>query len=177
MSQIAMLLPVRPRAETSAGALRFRRADERDDEAIASLLDVAFADPAWTTERAHSDLTGAEDVLAVYVLERDGRLVATASARHEQKRFPGLGYVHWVGVAPSERGRGFGRDAVERVDAHLIAEGLWPIILETDDDRLPAISTYLGLGFIPHYIDDDHEERWSHVFAALSEARKSRGDR
>jgi mycothiol synthase len=44
--------------------------------------------------------------------------------------------------------------------------------LSTDDRRLPAIRTYLALGFVPVYLTDeerfdDHEARWSAIFALL----------
>jgi hypothetical protein len=46
------------------------------------------------------------------------------------------------------------------------------VLLETDDFRLAAIKSYLGLGFVPVYRTDaaradDHEARWSAIFATL----------
>jgi mycothiol synthase len=50
-------------------------------------------------------------------------------------------------------------------------------VLETDDPRLPAIASYLGMGFVPLYAAPDHETRWSAVFAQLAVAwRKKRRD-
>jgi mycothiol synthase len=49
-------------------------------------------------------------------------------------------------------------------------------ILETDDVRLPAIASYLGQGFIPHYTDPDHEDRWSRVFEQLAQSRRASKD-
>ena len=41
--------------------------------------------------------------------------------------------------------------------------------LGTDDFRVPAVRTYLGLGFVPDYVEDSHRLRWSAVFAKIGE--------
>jgi len=51
-------------------------------------------------------------------------------------------------------------------------QGFASAALTTDDVRLPAIGSYLGLGFVPDYWDDpvsDQRARWSEVFARLAE--------
>lgn len=179
MSQLAMLLPTRPPARPSGpaatAAARFRTATAADDEGLAALLGAAFPEQKWGAARVERELTGAADVSHVFVLDDAGVVTATASARHGVAEFPGMGYVHWVGVRPEARGRSLGRAATLRVVEHFAAGGPWPVVLTTDDERLPAISTYLGLGFIPHYVDDDHRERWSQVFVALRDARTREG--
>ena len=39
--------------------------------------------------------------------------------------------------------------------------GFPKLYLMTDDWRLPAVKTYLQLGFEPDLYDDDHEGRWA----------------
>jgi len=185
MSQLAMLLPARPVAPLdpdadvpeSAVASGARPATASDNEAIAHLLASVFPDQTWTPERVAAELTETPDVLRVFVLDDGDRIVATASARHNVDRFPGCGYVHWVGVSPDAQGRGLGRLIVSEVVDFFASEGLSPIVLETDDERLPALSSYLGLGFTPHYINEGHQERWSKVLLALNAARHGKGDR
>jgi mycothiol synthase len=177
MSQLAMLLPAGPEHLDPAGAIPVRTTTTRDDEAVALVLAAAFPGEPWDEARVRRDLTGAPDVLAVFVAELDGEVVATASARSVPDRFPGQGYLHWVGADPRYGGRGLGRTVVTAVLRYLSAEGLWPVVLETDDERLPAIATYLALGFVPLYLDGDHQARWSSVFTALDRARKDRGGR
>ncbi|MDH2443340.1 GNAT family N-acetyltransferase [Amnibacterium sp. CER49] len=152
-----------------------RRATEADEAALARLLGESFDDPTWSAERVQGELTRAADVLAVFVVEDEDGLVATASARSAEK-FPGLGYVHWVGVSPQKRGQRLGRVVVEQVVAHFDAMGIGGVILETDDVRLPALATYLGLGFVPEYLDEDHRRRWSAVFSALSGHKGRKGN-
>jgi mycothiol synthase len=45
--------------------------------------------------------------------------------------------------------------------------GCGEAILDTDDFRLPAIRTYLRLGFTPEISADDHAHRWDRIFAEL----------
>lgn len=171
-SQLAMRLPVLPSVATAAVDSDIREATESDNEALAELLGSAFPELAWDADRVTRELTGLDEVLAVYVMERDGKLVATAAVRYWPDRFPGEGFLAWVGVSPAYQNHGLGTAIVVRTIQRFSTEKLWPVILETDDERLPAISSYLGLGFIPCYLDSDHESRWSTVFANLSKSRR-----
>jgi mycothiol synthase len=90
------------------------------------------------------------------------------------------------------RGLGLGRLVTLAVLHHLQRRGFRSADLSTDDFRLAAIKMYLGLGFVPQYLtdadrQDDHEARWSAVFARLlapesspvpgrAESRGMRGD-
>ena len=40
-------------------------------------------------------------------------------------------------------------------------------MLDTDDFRLPAIKTYLNLGFIPVYVERSQPRRWQDIFEKL----------
>jgi mycothiol synthase len=114
-------------------------------------------------------------VPVTYIIEEAGKPVATASVRYVD-RFPESGYVHWVGVDPAYRGKRLGTEVMAAVLRRFAADGRKSSILETDDVRLPAISSYLGQGFIPHYTDADHEDRWSAVFAQLAAVRRTLKD-
>jgi mycothiol synthase len=175
MTQLAMLLPAVPGHLDRADAVPVREAAASDAVAVAQVLAAAFPGETWDEARVRRDLTEAPDVLAVFVAEVDDEVAATASARSVPERFPGQGYLHWVGADPRHGGRGLGRAVVSAVLQYFSAEGLSSVVLETDDERLPAISTYLALGFVPLYLGDDHQERWSAVFTALDRARKDSG--
>jgi mycothiol synthase len=138
---------------------------------LAALLGKAFPEMVWSAGRVRTDLLDASDVDAIFVAEREGAIVATASAR-SHAGFPGLGYVHWVAVDPARRGEGLFEDVMGVVMARFVADGRPAAILETDDVRLPAITAYLRLGYVPHYRDPDHEERWSRIFTQLGQARR-----
>jgi len=74
-------------------------------------------------------------------------------------------------------GRRLGTVVMAKVIRRFFADGRTFSILETDDFRLPAIASYLGQGFIPHYIDPDHEGRWSKVFEQLAQGRRTAGNK
>ena len=82
------------------------------------------------------------------------------------------GTVHMVCAMPSHRGRGLGRLVTLAVLHYMRRRGFASADLATDDFRLAAIKSYLGLGFVPLYRTDaermdDHEARWSAIFATI----------
>jgi mycothiol synthase len=90
-------------------------------------------------------------------------------------RYPEAGYVHYVGARVSERGQRLGEVVTRRVLVHFAAAGLDQAVLETDDFRLPAVRTYLRLGFVPEPRTPGDARRWSKVLRNL--ARTGEGPR
>ena len=80
-----------------------RRATGGDAEALAAVLASAFG-PEWTAGRVRQALLDAPDVETTFLIEVDGIPVATAAARLLPERYPGSGYLHWVGVHAAHRG-------------------------------------------------------------------------
>src|SRR5438309_1683549 len=80
------------------------------------------------------------------------------------------GCLHMVAVAPTYRRRGLGRCISLAALVHMRERGCRRVVLDTDDFRLAAIPTYLGLGFAPDILAADHSERWRTIFAELSAA-------
>jgi mycothiol synthase len=143
-------------------------AGEQDLPALAATLQEAFAEP-WDEARTRRELTGAPEVRAVYVVDFDGTVVGTASSKVVADRFPGSGYVHWVGVGGAHLRRGLAAALLARVLHDFALRGDRDAVLETDDPRSPAISAYLKYGFTPVYEvqGEDHRERWSAIFSRL----------
>jgi mycothiol synthase len=175
MPQLVMKRPSAAAPLPPESPVRVREAIRADADGLARLLGAAFPELEWDVARVNRDLFDPQDVAATYVVEDGGKIVATASVRYHE-RFPGAGYVHWVGVDPAQRGRRLGTVVMARVMRRFLADGRTFSILETDDFRLPAIASYLGQGFIPHYTDPDHEERWSKVFEQLAQGRRTAGN-
>ena len=93
--------------------------------------------------------------------------VATAIAWLND-RFPETtGYVHMVGALPKWKGRKLGYQITLAVLHQMKRDGMQDVVLETDDFRLPAISIYLDLGFVPEMNHESHKKRWQDVYAAL----------
>ncbi len=102
----------------------------------------------------------------VFYLSREGAPVATASAVANPD-FPGEGWLHMVGTHPAARGLGLGKLASLAVLRSFAERGIRTAVLSTDDHRIPAIVTYLKLGFRPIILDDTHEGRWAKIFSEI----------
>ena len=172
--QLCMRLP-RLAFEVVPGDDFSEMATEEDAGGIAALLSAAFQEE-WDADRVVRDLGPAQGVDASYVVRDQGRVVAVASARHLPEVFPGSGYLHYVAADASQSGRGLGAVVTKAVLRHFLDEGVGSAILETDDFRLPAIRTYLKLGFVPEYRHDEDQVRWSRVLPAVV-ARRGVGAR
>jgi predicted dehydrogenase/GNAT superfamily N-acetyltransferase len=98
-----------------------------------------------------------------------GRLVATAMATHHPRDgHPYGGELGWVAGDPEHAGKGLGLATCAAVTALYIRRGYRDIYLCTDDWRLPAIKTYLKLGYEPELYMPDMAERWRIVRETLS---------
>jgi len=145
----------------------------RDDTAeLVRLLDASFT-MNWTSDLVRRELLDNPTVQATYLVRRQQQVVATASARMLPERYPDAGLVHWVASDPRLRGRGLGLTVTLAVLHRFAAAGLRSAVLETDDERVPAISAYLRLGFIPEYPNRQHQLRWSKIFRRISLRRQA----
>ena len=163
--QLFMRLPVLSDSRVQVpvpASYRLRAAGPEDAGGIATVLSDSFAD-VWDAERVRLTLSTAEGVEATYVVCSGPEVVAVASARQLPALYPGAGYVHYVGVHSSHRGRRLGEVVVGQVLEHFSTAGLASAVLETDDFRLPAVRIYLRLGFVPEYRSAGDEARWSQV--------------
>lgn len=99
-----------------------------------------------------------------------GDVVATGMA--QRKPVPDLyadGFeVGWIAAHPRHKGQRLGRAVTTAAVARLVESGATSIYLQTDDHRLPAIKTYLSIGFVPHLYQPDMPERWRRISQALA---------
>lgn len=172
--EMGSLLMRRPNLEALPGmpdlppGFEVRPVREEEVGSLAQLLTAAFNGEEWTSERVRRELTQDTTVQTVYVVTDGKTVIATASARLLPDAFPGSGYVHWVGAAPEMKGRQLGTIVTLATLQEFVALGCADAVLETDDHRLPAIRTYLKLGFQPVLKDEIHQERWEKIDAALN---------
>ncbi len=144
-----------------------REATSADSLGLSALMSAAFEDASWTPERVHRELLDAPNVPETYVIAFHGVAVATASLLLDPEREPGTAVLHWVGVHPEHVGRRLGMIVSLAVLKDAAERGLGDSMLLTDDERLPAIKTYMRLGFDPVMTDEGHEGRWTKVYDAL----------
>lgn len=171
MDQLLMRLPVLGQGAGAATGVALASPD--DAPGLSNLLSAAFGEPwdeRWVTENLYDDAS----VVATYVIRGENGLDATASARLLPDQFPDAGYVHFVATSPAARGKGLGVTVTRAVLGCFADRGMQQAVLETDDQRLSAISMYLALGFVPEYRSADHLHRWSRVFASLGARARPR---
>ncbi len=92
-----------------------------------------------------------------------GEPVGTACAWRGKPEETEVGQLHMVGVEPEHQGHRLGKLVSICVLHFLKKHSFSMAMLDTDDERLPAVKTYLNLGFRPVYRDDSHPGRWKAV--------------
>ncbi len=142
-----------------------RLASEEDVPALARVLTLAFGEE-WSETRVRRELLDHPEVPATFVAIVDDEIAATASYQLSGE-FPQAGWVHWVGADPAHAGKGLGKAVVVAVLHAAREDGKSGAGLTTDDPRLPAIRTYLKLGFEPDPWHESHPARWAAVFERL----------
>jgi mycothiol synthase len=106
--------------------------------------------------------------LFLIIHRRTGQIVASASAHHQPiKHHRFGGELGWVAVAPDHRGKKLGAVTCQAAIKRLKEAGYSDIYLRTDDWRLPAIKTYLNLGWVPFLFVPGMKKRWENVSKEL----------
>jgi mycothiol synthase len=151
------------------GGYSLRCYGEADEGQYLELMGKAGFD-GWDHDRLAKTLESIlPDGFFVVVHCATGRLVATAMATHRPLELhPYGGELGWVAGDPDHSGMGLGMTVCAAATARFIQAGYRNIYLRTDDWRLPAIKTYLKLGYEPLLFRDDMAERWQHVCEQLS---------
>lgn len=122
---------------------------------------------SWTPadfQRAMLEPDGIVPEQIFVVKDLVGRVVATATAWLQA---PGKGYLHMVSARPECRGQHLGAVVVQAVMEWFSDHDVTEIFLWTDDFRLPAIKTYLHIGFLPVLYDFDMAKRWNAIYEKL----------
>ena len=120
----------------------------------------------WGLERFTSYMLEPERTEGSRVVLAGADIVAaTFASQHD--RVANVGSIDFVVSHPEHRGKRLGRAVCTAVLRYLVARGYELAVLFTDDWRLPAISLYLSLGFVPRVTRDDMPSRWEAVMSQL----------
>lgn len=148
---------------------RLRHYREGDGPAWVAVINDSFGrvDPPdyWHQRMGHDEAFRPERVW--FVTAAADLPVGTASAWVHEKYGLTSGVLHMVGVRTDHAGHGLGRAVCLAALGQMKREGRPRAFLSTDDFRLPAIRTYLRLGFEPFLVHENQRERWRRVLAQL----------
>jgi mycothiol synthase len=111
------------------------------------------------------------DPTGLFFITYHDQPVGTVFARQQFSEGHKVGYIHMLGVIPQHQGKGLGRLLTLCALRYFRKKGFREVILDTDDFRISAIKTYLGLGFEPVYLERSHRRRWKAVFEKINSAR------
>ncbi len=121
--------------------------------------------PEWDDERLQPWLAKVIPNGWFMVLEEQAKtIVATAMGLHNYKgHTPFWGNLGWLACDPAHTGHGLGLAVSAAVIARFIEAGYKNIDLYTEDFRLPALKTYLKLGYVPDLYQPEMIKRWAAI--------------
>ncbi|MCQ6564036.1 GNAT family N-acetyltransferase [Paenibacillus mendelii] len=140
-----------------------------DEAAWESIIGEAFGG-AYLFEHMTKDDPYAPE--RVFFVCSDDQPVATASAWWRPQWGEFTGYLHMVGVLPSQAGKRLGYTASLAAMHRMAEENRSRAILNTDDFRIPAIKIYLNLGYEPVVDHPSHYDRWKLILTQLNEQER-----
>ncbi len=145
-----------------------RQYEPADEEAYLELTRRAGFD--WGIER-FNEMRPKIIPDGIFVIEHEatGTLVATSFCKNEpSEKHPAGGELGWVAGDPDHAGQGLGVAVCAAVTARFIEAGYRDIYLITQDWRLPAIKTYLKLGYEPEIDSNEMTDVWETIFQNLN---------
>jgi mycothiol synthase len=158
-----------PKQDPLPTGYKLRSFQEGDQGAWAALLNRNNQLGRWETERVEGELAGALQRSGQFFVENGQRLVACAGVYDRLRNEEPCWEIGWIANDPSEVGKGLGRQVAAAAVRYALALPERPIYLLTDDHRLPALKTYLKIGFVPDLDHPTYIERWQLIFTQLGE--------
>lgn len=98
-----------------------------------------------------------------FIINDKQEIIGTATGMFTPE--PGSGYLHMVSIVPEYRGLGLSKPLIAAVLNYLVSHGCTRVTLHTDDERIPAIKSYVAFGFRPILFNDVLRFRWQKVMA------------
>lgn len=145
------------------------RTYEPGDEGVWATIMNECVGSGWTVERCRKSLIEKPqfEPEGLFFALCNGLPVGSACAWRTRPEERSIGYVHMVGVLPPHRGKRLGWALSVEVLKYLKRVGFSEARLLTDDWRLSAVRSYLGIGFEPLNAHETHPERWEKVHEQL----------
>jgi mycothiol synthase len=169
--QLHMVWPFRRLLRCPASAIAagytIRTYQLGDEEAFLRLMSLMDFDP-WDEAKLEYNKNKVIPEGWFFVTDASDQIVATAMCLHNYTgHSPFTGDVGWVACHPDHRGNHLGLSLCGQVTDRFLAAGYTLIQLHTEHYRLPAIKTYLRLGYVPHLAADGAAGLWQAVCTRL----------
>lgn len=150
------------------GDLEIRGYSEHLEKQCISLLNSIGSLGLWYPSRFKKEiLPSVEDPLNDIFVICDGNAVVGFAVLHNKSPSNNLPEVGYVAVRPESRGKKLGYKLLMYILAEMKKRNIYQAYLKTDSFRLPAIKTYLKVGFHPHIKDGKERSRWEEAMDKL----------
>jgi len=167
MKQLKMVRPASPLADFPLPAgYSIRTYRQGDEKTWVKICNGPLGE--WTEQEFLDRMLGDPGVAAgesYFLIAPDGRIAGTATA--QMRPDSDVGFLHMVGIDEEFRGKGLSKPMSAVPVRYSIEQGRDVVWLSTDEWRLPAIKTYLDLGFRPLLYAPDMHDRWIGVLKEL----------
>ncbi len=170
--QLHMVWPTPERpycpAVTPAPGYTIRTYQDGDEQAFLHLMSLSDFDP-WDEEKLTYNINIVIPDGWFFAVDSNGQIVATAMGQHNYSGLsPFTGDVGWVFCHPDHRGHALSLALCARVTQRFLKADYTKIQLHTEYYRLPAIKTYLKLGYVPAIASSEDAELWADVSEQLN---------
>ncbi len=150
-------------AVAPAPGYAIRPYQDGDEQAFLHLMSLSDFDP-WDDAKLSDNINKIIPGGWFFAVDSAGQVVATAMGQHNYSGLsPFTGDVGWVFCHPDHRGSGLGLALCARVTQRFLDADYTKIQLHTEHYRLPAIKTYLKLGFVPAVASSEDAALWTDV--------------
>ena len=136
--------------------------DKAWERIITESFQVTFSYRMMTEDKAYRP----ERVL--FVVDGKDIPVATAASWVTSDYPPDCAVLHMVGAMAEHSGHRLGFYVSLAAMEQARKEGFSRMVLRTDDFRIPAIKTYIRLGFVPCIVHENHISRWQEILKKIN---------
>jgi mycothiol synthase len=169
--QLRMVWPAASRrhcpAVQSAAGYSVRTFRAGDEQAFLSLMSLMDFDP-WDDAKLAYNMSRIIPDGWFFATDPSDRPIATAMCLHNYTgRAAFTGDVGWVACHPEHRGRRLGLCLTAHATRRFLDAGYTAIQLHTESYRLPALKTYLALGYVPSIPSEEAWVAWKEACRAL----------
>jgi mycothiol synthase len=157
---------VAPQTPTGYVIRTYQTGDDRSFMALMALMDF----DQWTQDKLDFNISRILPEGWFFAVDtKSEAIVATAMCLHNySEHYPFTGDLGWLACHPDHQGKGLGYSLSASATNRFRDAGYSRIQLHTEYYRLPAIKTYLKLGYLPVTYCAEVDELWQEACRQLN---------